>query len=260
MEYTTGYVAFIDILGFSTFVSKEENGEKTDGLFSFINKFCYLFNTSKNLNVEVSFFSDSIVISSKKLKSLIVPILLAESYLQNELGLLFRGGIAYGKYYHKEGVTFGPAVIEAYKLENIAVYSRILIHKEIIVPEDIDICYFRDIDGYWCINPMATILNEIEAYGPDGIHYPEGDILEALKVRIVVHRERILAGIRRYMGSSVVEKYLWRIRAFNHTCRLYEEIPCGTVIYETIGFTADERLKMLFSAQIIKEEEYLSLN
>ena len=259
MEYTMGYVAFIDVLGFSAFVSKEENGAKTAELFSFVKNLCYLFNSSAKLNVEISFFSDSIVISAKELESLVMPILLAESYLQDKLGLLFRGGIAYGKYYHKDGVTFGPAVIEAYKLENAAIYSRILIHKEIEIPEDINVHYFKDIDGYVCINPMAAILNEIEVYGPDGIQYPEGDIVEAIKNKVVVHREKILAGIQRYIGSSVVEKYLWRIRTFNYTCRLFAEIPCGTIIYEAIGYAIDEGFKEMFASKIIKEDEIITM-
>lgn len=259
MEYTTGYVAFIDVLGFSAFVSKEENGCKTADLFSFVKKLCYLFNSTDNLDVEVSFFSDSIVISAKSLESLFVPILLAESYLQDKLGLLFRGGIAYGKYYHKDGVTFGPAVIAAYQLEKIAVYSRILIHKDIEIPEEINVLYFKDIDGYMCINPMAMILNEIKAYGPDGVHYPDGDIVKALKARVNIHRGKIFEGIKKNRGSSVVEKYLWRIRPFNYTCRIFADVPSETVIYKEIGYSADQSFKEMFASQTIKEEDIIKM-
>ena len=46
MEYSEGYLAFIDILGFSKYVSTDENGPKTYDLFEFVKKFCYLFSTS----------------------------------------------------------------------------------------------------------------------------------------------------------------------------------------------------------------------
>ena len=36
MKYTEGYVAFIDILGFSKFIEIEENGENTFDLFEFV--------------------------------------------------------------------------------------------------------------------------------------------------------------------------------------------------------------------------------
>lgn len=36
MEYTEGYLAFLDILGFSNYVGRAENFDKTYGLFEFI--------------------------------------------------------------------------------------------------------------------------------------------------------------------------------------------------------------------------------
>ena len=36
MEYTQGYVCFIDVLGFSSYVKEDTNIEKTYGLFDFI--------------------------------------------------------------------------------------------------------------------------------------------------------------------------------------------------------------------------------
>ena len=57
MKYTEGYVAFIDILGFSKFIEIEENGENTFDLFGFVKRFCRLFNSSNKLNVNVAFFS-----------------------------------------------------------------------------------------------------------------------------------------------------------------------------------------------------------
>ena len=40
MNYKEGYVAFIDILGFSAYVSDEENANGTYDLFEFARKFC----------------------------------------------------------------------------------------------------------------------------------------------------------------------------------------------------------------------------
>ena len=49
MEYTNGYVAFIDILGFSNLVSNEQNADKVKDLFEFVEKFQYLFNSTSKL-------------------------------------------------------------------------------------------------------------------------------------------------------------------------------------------------------------------
>lgn len=75
MEYSQGYVAFIDILGFSKYVSEERNGEKTEELFQFVEKFCYFYNNTPNLHTEVAFFSDSIVITSDEIASILATSL-----------------------------------------------------------------------------------------------------------------------------------------------------------------------------------------
>ena len=46
-------------------------------------------------------------------------------------GLLIRGAIAKGKLYHKKGVMFGPAFIEAHRIEQtVAKYPRVVLSKQ----------------------------------------------------------------------------------------------------------------------------------
>ena len=248
MEYTEGYLAFIDILGFSTFVSDDKNANKTHDLFEFIKKFCYLFNKSPQLDVNVSFFSDSIVLTANNLDSLVVPIYIAESYLKQELGLLFRGGICYGKYYHEKGVTFGPAVVKAYRLEEQAVYSGIIIDREIDLPFENSILYFRDTDGWTYLNPMSTIL-------PDEPVYPDQNFNEDINSCFTTFRKEILHNISKYKGTRVLEKYLWRVRPFNYTCNLLADLPCGEVLYESSNFSMNQPLKDMLRQQIITETD-----
>ena len=54
--YDINYVAFLDILGFSKYVSDEDNVDKVDNLFKFAKRFCLLYNTSPKLKVYASFF------------------------------------------------------------------------------------------------------------------------------------------------------------------------------------------------------------
>lgn len=256
MQYTEGYVAFIDILGFSNYVNNADNGNQTLDLFEFVEKFCYLFNTSPSLKINVSFFSDSIILSSCSLDKLVIPILMAESYLRDKLGLLFRGGIAYGQYYYHKDVTFGPAIVSAYQLEKCSCYSRIILDKSITLPEEESIFYYKDYDGYYCINPQAWLLNQFQAFGPDGVSYPETDILSEIEKHAVKARNQILSDIKRYTCNPVVEKYLWRIRPFNYTCRFYANLPVGTEIYSEINYSVDERFRELFSSLPIEEKDY----
>ena len=127
MHYKEGYIAFIDILGFSKFVSDENNGEIVYHFFDFVKNYCYLFNDSNDLKDKwgISFFSDSIIITStdSDIQTLFLPIYIAESFVRDKMGLLFRGGLCYGKYYHKDNIMYGPGVIAAYNLEKQANYS-----------------------------------------------------------------------------------------------------------------------------------------
>ncbi len=261
MSYKNGYVAFLDILGFSQYASDETNEEHIIKMFEFTNKFCYLFNSSPELPQNAAFFSDSIVIVSDDIESLIPPIYIVESYLWNEMKLLFRGGISYGQYYHNNNVLFGPAVIQAYKLEKQANYSRIIIDNKIIKENfqefDNKLSVFYDYDGCACLNPFATILNEKIAYGGEKPKYPDS-IPEAIKATFENNRNKIIEGIRQHKDSAVVDKYLWRIRPFNFTCRVLVDLSIGFVIYDDIDYQMSDELKDTIKDQIIMETDWLS--
>ena len=256
MEYTEGYLAFLDILGFSQYVNKEENGQATADLFDFVKKLCWFFNTSPELHIQISFFSDTIIMTTNELDHLILPINIAESYLKKSLGLLFRGGIVYGKYYHKDGVTFGPAVVAGYELEKKAIYSRILIDEKIDKLKD-NISYFVDIDGCTCFNPFGMFFMEIVASAPEGMVYPD-NIEKELIEKFSKSRDELLLQIKKHKGSKVVDKYLWRIRAYNNVCNFVANIPEGMVIYEDINYIMNQTLKELVLPLIISENDILN--
>lgn len=220
MEYSNGYVAFIDILGFSKYVSEESNGEIINDLFDFVKKFQYLFNYSPKLNVKVAFFSDSIVITTPKEESfqtLLVAIWIAESYLHKNTGLYFRGGITKGLYYHKEDVAFGPAIVNAYRLEKRAIYSRILIDKEKIQMNEPECLITKDFDGEYFFNPyFVSILGNT----PDGTDPTLADMFFSMRKE----RMHLCDAIKNNYCTAVIDKYLWRIIPFNKTCDFLPEI------------------------------------
>lgn len=217
LKYSEGYVAFIDILGFSEYVINEDNGEKTKQLFSFIKSICDKFNKNNKLCLGLSFFSDSIVLVSEKFWKIAVMISHLEETLKSELGLLFRGGICYGKYYHDEEMTFGPAVVSAYRLENKAKYARIIIDYNI----DIDLnntVFYPDVDGNVCINQYAisafTLFSEDQSDVKEQPDFQTKNIYDYLEDE----RDKLLDQIRIHKGKDVVEKYLWRVKLFNYFC------------------------------------------
>ena len=222
MEYTNGYVAFVDILGFSNLVTKDNDVSKVKDLFEFVEKFQNFFNTSPELHTKVAFFSDSIVFTtdSSNLEMLLLAIRISESYLYNHLGRYFRGAITKGKYYHEGRIAFGPAIVRAHDLENEAIYSRILIDDCVIsdFPEDFSkLTIMKDFDGKYCYNPFGIGLLTDK---PDGSSSAKERMIKSLSEE----RKQLSEAIANNMFSKVADKYLWRIGPFNKMCDMIPEI------------------------------------
>ena len=218
MEYTKGYVAFIDILGFSNLVSNVESAEQVKKLFEFVEKFRYFYNTSPELNVKVAFFSDSIVLTTDNQENftmLLSAIWVAESFLKENTKLYFRGGISKGLYYNEAGVAFGPAIVNSYKLENKAIYSRIIIDDEIAVNYDEDdFLIIKDSDGKYCFNPFSIgLLRNTSELNK-----------EELTKSMEEEREILIDTILENFYTDFIDKYLWRIKPFNKMCDLLPKI------------------------------------
>lgn len=147
--YKKHVIAFVDLLGFSAWVEEsvkdpnliEEMAEILERLGSYQkNIFESEFPTQLTKNIKITVFSDSIVLSSQYLTDdkfdICLRRLMAVTNVLcldlTRLGYLVRGGIARGPLYHESSIVFGPAMIDAYRLESeIAVYPRIIVHPEI---------------------------------------------------------------------------------------------------------------------------------
>ncbi|MGP1508585.1 MAG: hypothetical protein ACTTJW_06900 [Sphaerochaeta sp.] len=150
MLYENRAVAFVDILGFKDLINHtfdkneneiEDNTQKLNDFFDEIEReFCSekrwsdLPDTCTRI---VTHFSDSIVFSVKAEQQDVILLLL--DYIHYLLitgiqyGILFRGGITYGKVVHTDKMLFGPAMNKAYSLESkTAVYPRIIIDNDVI--------------------------------------------------------------------------------------------------------------------------------
>ena len=252
MEYNEGYVALIDILGFGSYVKEETNKERVRELFRFFEKFSYLFNTSNNLHIEVSLFSDTLVLTADELCKLVLPILIVEDYLHKNLNLLFRGGITFGKYFHQNANIFGPAVISAHELELKAVTSRIIVDKTIEIENDSGnfVSYFLDVDGYYCINPFAGILSDISKYHSD-------EFVEKFYQSLNKEKSRIISDVLKYKKEPVVEKYIWRVRAFNSMCLNLINVDSEEIIESKNNLRITKELKEKLQTLLISEKDYL---
>lgn len=224
MKYSYGYVAFIDILGFSNLILQKNTIEDVNTMIEFVFKFRYLYNTSNKLKVKIEFFSDSIVMtidenSNSALEQLLTAIHIASIALYKNTGLFYRGGITKGYYHHTQSTVFGPAIIKAYQLENEAKYPRIIIDSEVVD------------SSLHCNEPLTDYL-EIEKDN-DGkffyncfIDYCRNNTLVGNKPTVnevyesyCNEREKLINTFKKYKYTSVIDKYTWLINSFNKTIK-----------------------------------------
>jgi hypothetical protein len=141
MPYAQRYVAFLDILGFSEIV-KGTDRDALPNRFDALVKTLEEINSRENeLDDEVGddfkfqTFSDSIVMSANASTNGLVYLLYAvRQFALNLLGngILTRGAIAKGKLHHVGSVMFGPAFLDAYRIEHeIAKYPRIVLSEAV---------------------------------------------------------------------------------------------------------------------------------
>lgn len=230
--YEERVVAFVDILGFSAMICETEKNSKE--IIEDSNKIRSVLqdikdyqrnnedNNYKEMGSEVTIFSDSIVIS----KSMdwkygdVFHTVLDMLHLQMDLlskGILLRGGITVGNLYHRDNIVFGPAMIEAYKMESeCAKYPRIIVDENIYerakknCPEQnteemeieyIDELLYKDVDdGRLFINYIGNVS--------------EFDCADDHSIYLSQVRELIIDGLKKSEGK-VLDKYEWMKKYFN---------------------------------------------
>lgn len=172
MEYKDKYVAFLDIIGFKSIVSKSVNDNKE---IEYIKKIIKILRkVGKNKSYTITQFSDSLVISidSKRKNALqnLINTILDISIQCFKIWYMLRGGITKGKLIHEENFLFGPAMNTAYELESeYAVYPRIILDPK-IVPLSCEKRINKDFDGLYYIDFFnSNVLtkkskNELESF------------------------------------------------------------------------------------------------
>lgn len=163
--YKDRIVAFVDILGFSALVASLANDSELHGRLHYALTYIKSYRQSSrtpntaNNNLEVSIFSDSIVITAEPLDAF--SVLWACGWLQAQLlcsGILTRGGIAIGPTIHQDDVLYGEGMLKAHRIESsAAVYPRIVVAPCLLSrlsPGLKKHFLDEDSDGLWFVDPF----------------------------------------------------------------------------------------------------------
>ncbi len=222
--YEERITAFIDIMGFSDYV---ENAD-CEAVYSLVNKASKVEELVRNskshgddLGVEVTCFSDSIVISvGIKRKEAFSNLLTMVHVLIERLveqSVAFRGGITIGKLYHNANMVFGPAMVDAYNLESkSAVSPRIIMKQEVLekIESTIDDSFYRS-NSY--LNKIFNIdgdrflyFDYFKLFNSNGISYKDDRALYLKQLY------RIISIGLMHPEISVRMKYYWMANKFNN--------------------------------------------
>jgi len=201
------FVAFIDLLGFSSMVKSDL--EAPSGNEMFMTKLYKVHEQTgalakdKEIPVDIVQFSDSIVLATEFNKESFHDFLMIIAEYQLGLfseGILARGGISYGKHFYKDGFMFSSGLIEAYSLEStIAKYPRIIVSSDLV-----ELIYPGKV-----YNPEIPLIRESgELFFVDYLESANAEFVELQMNEIIIKLKN--------NESSIRDKYIWLIEYACH--------------------------------------------
>jgi hypothetical protein len=232
--YENRYVAYIDILGFSSLVSRADSDaillERLASALEEVRMYQPLGTLLDSVPdnpqglfqnmIRMSTFSDSILISTKVNPIGLDFITLLSVAICNRLlflGLLTRGAISIGMLIHTEAIALGAGLIKAHNLENSeAKYPRVLLDKQIVADADAfrdrvgapDLCR-QDFDGRWHLHTLHPAAIEMTSRTSKS----EPAILNHDYMALVRHQ--IESDFQSTHDPAVKAKIDWLVKYFN---------------------------------------------
>ena len=247
IKYEKCFVAFLDILGFQS--KGLDSTNRDDTLKTLIDSLniCGSFPSGgkkvseaegkpRTISTQSRFFSDTIVFFMKENKEDIAQLFFMIRYLQDRLWekrICLRGAVTIGDMFWPDSgksITFGPALIEAYKLESeVAIYPRILVDKRLyqyIEEQTPDAYPFaeknhelkgflrKDSDGIYFLDLLNTRITRAKG---EKLHKTDGNFSvqwnaagsESKHSEILAQVERVISGNTNSGNEKVQQKYQW---------------------------------------------------
>ena len=204
LDWSFGAVAFIDVLGFSSFVGNDAKTTDPKNLLKLRSILMGVKDAAPDLDVRA--FSDSIVVStdleSKSVTRLLVTVLNLQRHFING-GFLIRGGVAFGKHYADETIIYSEALIRAYELErDKARFPRVLVANDLID---------------WYFHNSETLKSDVEIVQSALLTDRDGlNFIDYLDENLILkHLETINAYQINKATPSVLEKIQWLCQYHN---------------------------------------------
>lgn len=245
-DYSDNLVAFLDILGFKHLIlqDKLKSLKSINSIDGHLKQILTVLKDEKENDIIFStkLFSDCMSVSCKYSYENIFNIIYELAYIQfyfSSEGIFLRGALSRGNHFENSRMIFSQGLVNAFELEQQAIYPRIVIDKKLInqIIND-DNSYFpiyvgfkmqdfliKSPDGQYCIDYLNMV-------------YEEGlDQIESLQM----HKKAILSNVQQnYNDISVIEKYRWLAEYHNlkfneiFTADDWEDNYANEIIKETL--------------------------
>lgn len=213
--YTTCYLAYLDILGFTKLVMDTKTFGSEDNSLLIRSKMDLLANLDSAFRVygtKIAVMSDSIIITipchlSNSLSNFLRVVAQINGMLN---GSVLRGAIVVGDVYHEDNIIFGPAFIEAYHLEEEkCCYPRIIIPQEYVrVISSLEHINFLLMDKYFLIDSDTYEYFDYLSYSRDNnlLYAVYDSVLYAIMLNYFVGENSI--------PTKICEKYNWLLKYY----------------------------------------------
>lgn len=231
VSYENRFIAFLDILGFKNWVDKTVDDE--DVFNTIKSGIDYISREREELyhgrysdirinDKEISVFSDSIVISYAMDRGSLFYVLMDLVFIcvnLNSKGIFVRGGVTYGKLYHKNHECFGPAMVKAYELEQkYAIHPRIIVEPEVVRKglENPGPANTPQHEAEY-LNKLLCKCDDEDYFYLDYLsQYDEFDYEEQYIDLIIKVRKYIIDNIKHNKNNEhVLKKYIWFAEYYN---------------------------------------------
>jgi hypothetical protein len=239
--FKKSYCAYFDILGFSEKI-KASDLDFFNHYLNVIKKELENVEFFKKLSgdeneFEIKIFTDNFVIGfpwvdeegELELGTLFIVLSILQYNLLTE-NIFIRGGISLSELYMDENTVFGPALIEAYQLEEkSAIYPRIILSDKLrgLILKHISFYlegwsmqedqFIVDSDGVLFINYLHHL---IEIWNQDQF----GDKAKYLTEKLLLHKKKIEENlVSNRSNIRVFNKFSWVAKYHNHFCNKYLE-------------------------------------
>lgn len=207
MQMGYSVVAFLDVLGFSAMVERDSTAIEPQYLPMFVEVFGEVAKEARE-DISLRMFSDSIVIEACLSPPNVVRILQVVSELQRrflERHILLRGGIAFGKHFMDDYVTFSQALVAAYGIE-----SRIARFPRVVVGDDLLNYTWHHSDATPELHEKLRELLTIDRDSAAFVNYLSDDFLQVFRSHVEYCIEA-----EPHPHETVLEKMRWLLDYYN---------------------------------------------